>query len=45
MAGKTNADTDFDNYKELQFKAVSTGGAEITGINWKWRFVSDDIGE
>lgn len=45
MAGTESAGPDFTNYKEMQFKAVSTGGAEITGINWEWRIVGDDVGE
>lgn len=42
-AGDQSVLADFLSYKELQFKAISTGGAEITGIVWAWKIIGADI--
>lgn len=42
-AGAADGPADFINYKEAQFKAESTGGAEIEMIVWAWKFAGTDV--
>jgi len=41
-AGKLADGTDFSNWKEIEFKATSAGGAKITGIPFAWKFAGAD---
>lgn len=42
-SGRDNTPADFQNFKEIQFKGVSAGGAEITAFVWAWQFAGADI--
>lgn len=42
-AGIINAGTDFNSWKELQFKATSAGGAEITGIPYAFKDAGAEV--
>lgn len=37
-AGRDSNGNDFENFREVEFKALSTGGAEITAIIFAWKF-------
>lgn len=42
-SGTLSDGTEFGNFKEIQFKAESTGGAEITGFPYAWKFAGASV--
>lgn len=42
-SSKFSDDTDFFNYFEGQFKAVASGGAQITNLIYAWKFAGADV--
>lgn len=44
-AGVDSTSADFSNYRELQFKALSIGGAEISGLIYAWKLAGADVAQ
>lgn len=42
-AGVDATGADFQNYKEVQFKATATGGAQIMGIPFTWQLAGTEV--
>jgi hypothetical protein len=42
-AGKENGGNEFTNYREVQFKAESTAGAQITGFVYAWKALGGNL--